>query len=249
MKGRLDSGFSSSDRIFIREVHEYLFGYSVRNTRCSECYRDAYILIMYKLKKDGTMPKEKKFILSNGVLLHAFNGEVFTNANLTDEIAMDAINENAGRISLFAKVPDNYKELCVARKTLVEEEAAKGVGKSKEELQYDVDSLKSALETAQADIKALQTTGDELELKIVAANEAKTTLEGIVKELETKVAALTSQNESLTTENEALTEAKTEQENTNKSLENEVAVLKQEITDAAKTVTKKAEVKTEGKTA
>ena len=224
MKGRYDDGFSSSDRLFIKNTYEYLFGEPIKNTNCSDCYRDAYIIIYSKLKKEGTMPKEKKFILLNGVLLHALNGQVFTNANLTDEIAMDALNENPNRLDLFAKYPDNYKELCDARRTLIAEEAA-AEPKTNEELQANVESLKSALTTANSDLANMQKKNEELEAQVAALNEEKVTTEGAVKELNDKITELTAQNEALSSEKEALVESNGALVKKNEELEAQVAAL------------------------
>lgn len=236
MKGRHDDGFSSSDRLFIKEVYELLYGKPIKNTACSNCYRDAYILIYTKLKKDGTMPKEKKFILLNGVLLHAFNGQVFTNANLTDEIAMDALNENPNRLDLFSKYPDNYKELCEARKTLKEKAAGKEP-KSNEELQTNVESLKSALATATADLANTQKKNEELEAKVAVFAEEKIVAESSTKELNDKIVELTAKIESLSSEKEALSEAKDSLAKEIESLQKELANAKKvdEATSAKKT--------------
>ena len=188
MRSRYDGGFSSSDRVFINEVHGFLFGHPVKNLGCPNCYRDAYIEITLKLRKMKEMPK-KNFVLRSGVLLHAFNGDVFTNANLTDEIAMDALNENRGRFDLFAKVPDNWEELCKARKAVKENESKKKASVSKEELQESVDSLKVAFEAAKKDLvesnAKLESASQEL-----AAQTAK--LEAKVAELEEELESVKS---------------------------------------------------------
>lgn len=231
MRGRYDDGFSSTDRLFIKDTYAFLFGEQIKNSSCSNCYRDAYILIYSKLKKEGIMPKEKKFILLNGVLLHALNGQVFTNANLTDEIAMDALNENANRLDLFAKYPENYKELCDARKTLLAEKAS-AEPKSNEELQVNIKSLKSALETANSDLANEQKKNEELEAKISALNEEKAVAEGSTKELNDKIAELTTKNEALTSEKEALAEVKESLINDNEELLKQVETLKKALSDA-----------------
>lgn len=252
MKGRYDDGFSSSDRIFIRDLYELLFGVPIKNTGCSSCYQDAYILIFTKLKKDKTMPKEKKFILTNGVLLHAFNGDVYTNANLTDEIAMDAINENPNRTELFAKLPDNYEQLCAARKAVKEKEDMEKSNKSSEELLSDVANLKSALATAQEDLKDALSKNDELEGKVSELNEKIAKSETTEKELEGKVSELSAANELLNSENTALSEAKESLVNDNQSLADELTALKKNLDEAQKasnedsTSKKAAKAKAEG---
>ena len=93
MRDRFDAGFSSSDRLFINDMSVVVLSKCVRNSSCSDCYRDAFLEIYHKLKMLGTMPKEKKFVLRAGVLLH-FNGKMYVNENLTDDIAVAAISDN-----------------------------------------------------------------------------------------------------------------------------------------------------------
>ena len=102
MKSRFDDGFSSSDRLFLQETSIAVLGRPVRNTACRDCYRDAYLEIIHKLKKQGKMPKEKTFILRAGVLLH-FAGESYVNDNITDTIAMDALIDKHMSIEDSAK--------------------------------------------------------------------------------------------------------------------------------------------------
>ena len=188
MKSRFDEGFSASDRLFIRSVYNRLFGKDIRNLGCPDCYRDAYMEIIHRLKKDKIMPKEKKFILRNGVLLHAFKGEVFTNANLTDEIAMDALNENMSREKLFARVPDNWKDLCKARKVITDKENATKASLSKEELQDNIESLKSALESAKKETADVTAKLEAEEKKTAEAVDKAKVSEAKIAELEKAVA-------------------------------------------------------------
>lgn len=241
MRDRFDSGFSPSDRVFIRETYVLLFRHDIKNIGCSDCYKDAYVEIIHKLKKTQTMPKEKKFILRAGVLLHAFNGEVFTNANLTDEIAMDALNENVKRFDLFAKVPDNWKDLCKARKTLTEKEQTKKEGVSKEELQDTVESLKSTLTTAQADLSAANA---EIEFKNSELSKVKEELEKAVKEADANREALEkarlSYGDELKAKNDeivTLTQQKVVAEQTNQDLAAQVAKLEAEVEKLKKAAT------------
>ncbi|MBR0116487.1 MAG: hypothetical protein IJM04_04315 [Prevotella sp.] len=240
MRSRYDDGFSSSDRVFINEVHGLLFGHPVKNLGCPNCYRDAYIEVTLKLRKMKEMPKKKNFVLRSGVLLHAFNGEVFTNANLTDEIAMDALNENRGRFDLFAKVPDNWEALCKARKAIMEKESARKSSISREELQDSVDSLKVAVDAAKKDL-------EEANAKLESANQELATqtakLEEVQKEAEAsrealEKARLSFEDElkgkndeivSLTRQKNALESANQELATQTAKLEAKVAVLETEL--------------------
>lgn len=165
MRGRFDDGFSSSDRLFLQEMSVKVLGRPVRNTSCKDCYRDAYLEIRYKLKKQGTMPKEKTFILRAGVLLH-YAGEAYVNENLTDDIAMDAINDNRGRLDLFQKVPDNIEEVLAARKAVKAQEKSDIDGTSKEELLKQVAGLKAVNAEQKEKLEGAEKTFEQKEAEI-----------------------------------------------------------------------------------
>lgn len=205
MRGRFDEGFSSSDRLFLRDMSVLILGHPVKNTACKDCYRDAYIEIRYKLKKLGTMPKEKKFYLRAGVLLH-FAGAMYVNENLTDDIAMDAINDNRGRLDLFQKTPDNLEEVLAARKAVKAQEQPANV--PKEELEKQIEGLKAvnaeqaekldAAEKAIAEreqenlaIRNELTETKEVLEKAKAESQAEVeSLNGAIKEKDAKIAEL-----------------------------------------------------------
>ena len=151
----------------MREMSVAILGKPVRNTSCKDCYRDAFIEISCKLKRLGTMPKEKKFYLRAGVLLH-FGGKMYVNENLTDDIAMDALNDNFKRRDLFQKVPDNLAEVLAARKAIKAEQQTKVEGTSKDELLKQIEGLKAVnaektakLEDAEKFIETLKAENGE----------------------------------------------------------------------------------------
>ena len=159
MRDRFDAGFSSSDRLFINDMSVVVLSKCVRNSSCSDCYRDAYLEIYHKLKMLGTMPKEKKFVLRAGVLLH-FNGKMYVNENLTDDIAVAAISDNVGRKDLFQKFPDNLDELIAANRAMVAKEAETEEA-DKEELRKQVAGLKSENERLNNELEEARAAWDE----------------------------------------------------------------------------------------
>ena len=216
MRSRFDEGFSPSDRLFLREMSVAILGKPVRNTSCKDCYRDAFIEISCKLKRLGAMPKEKKFYLRAGVLLH-FGGEMYVNENLTDDIAMDALNDNFKRRDLFQKVPDNLAEVLAARKALKAEQQTKVEGTSKDELLKQIEGLKAVnaektakLNDAEKFIETLKAENGEAIEKAKAEAQAETAekakaeaqaeadrLNGIIAEKEAAIAAKDAEIEEL----------------------------------------------------
>lgn len=221
MRSRFDDGFSSSDRLFLQEASIAVLGRPVRNTACRDCYRDAYLEIINKLKKQGKMPKEKLFILRAGVLLH-FAGESYVNDNLTDVIAMDALNDNIGRLDLFQKVPDNLDEVLAARKAVKSEQKTAADEISKEELLKQVEGLKAVNKELSEKMEGAEKTFNQLNLE-------KEALQAQVKDAEE---ALAKKDEDIAKKDEAIA-----------AKDAEIAALKEAAAKAAEKPADKADEK------
>lgn len=112
MKSRYDIGFSSIDRLFLDSLYFTLFGKNLTNRGCSDCYRDAYIEINTKLKRDKKMPEKSLFKLKPGaVISHFGESKSFTNANLTDKEAIRFLAKDPSNANLFAELPDDWKSM------------------------------------------------------------------------------------------------------------------------------------------
>lgn len=221
MKSRFDDGFSSSDRLFLQETSIAVLGRPVRNTACRDCYRDAYLEIIHKLKKQGKMPKEKTFILRAGVLLH-FAGESYVNDNITDTIAMDALIDNIGRRDLFQKVPDNLDEVLAARKAVKAEQKEAVDSTNKEDLLKQVEGLKAVNKELSEKMEGAEKTFEQL-------NQEKEALQAQVKDAEE---ALAKKDEEIAKKDEAIA-----------AKDAEIAALKEAAAKAAEKPADKADEK------
>lgn len=222
MRDRFDAGFSSSDRLFINDMSVVVLSKCVRNSSCSDCYRDAFLEIYHKLKMLGTMPKEKKFVLRAGVLLH-FNGKMYVNENLTDDIAVAAISDNVGRKDLFQKFPDNLDELIAANRAMVAKEAETEEA-DKEELRKQVAGLKSEnerlskeLEESKSALEGYNKEMEKLRSLLQAESDKVTALEKSLAEKSADVSADT--EKPLTESEQSAAEVKTEKKTTAKTAE------------------------------
>ena len=222
MRDRFDAGFSSSDRLFINDMSVVVLSKCVRNSSCSDCYRDAYLEIYHKLKMLGTMPKEKKFVLRAGVLLH-FNGKMYVNENLTDDIAVAAISDNVGRKDLFQKFPDNLDELIAANRAMVAKEAETEEA-DKEELRKQVAGLKSENERLSKELEESKSAWEgynkemeKLRSLLQAESDKVTALEKSLAEKSADVSADT--EKPLTESEQSAAEVKTEKKTTAKTAE------------------------------
>lgn len=110
MESRYNDGFSSLDRSHLDSLYFTLFGRSIPNKNCSDCYRDAYMEIKIKLNKTKAMPKKSDFVLKAGAIITFFGEPLcYSNANITDEAALRFLAMNPRNESLFETLPDDWK--------------------------------------------------------------------------------------------------------------------------------------------
>lgn len=90
------------------------------NKSCSDCWMDAYIVLM-TIKQITTM-QEKNFELKAGALLidvvNHDNAKLCTRHNLTEELALYHLKTNPACRKKFSKLPDNIEELLADAGTL-----------------------------------------------------------------------------------------------------------------------------------
>ena len=109
VRTRFEGVFSPADKDTIARLYEAVLGRPFRVTSCQRCYHDAVIEITLYLKRNNRMAQEKKYIMRNGFIIAcpAFHdGKIFTNENLTDEIASEYLERFPDRAKFFAKIPE-----------------------------------------------------------------------------------------------------------------------------------------------
>ena len=106
------ASLSYSDKAEIERLYKEVLDKKFIRTSCNDCYRDAVIEMNVYLKKNGSMKEKSEYGLKNGALLQMGFGssEMYTNANLTDEIAEKYLAKNPGGIKFFAKKPEDWEE-------------------------------------------------------------------------------------------------------------------------------------------
>lgn len=112
LRGRFDAPFSSEDKEVIEKLYAEVLRKRFIPTSCQQCYHDAVIEISCYLKRNGEMKKMCSFVLLAGAIIHSplfMNGKVFSNENLTDDVAMRYLAQFPNAASLFQKFPDGYK--------------------------------------------------------------------------------------------------------------------------------------------
>ena len=112
------ASLSSSDKVEIENLYAIVLDKKFIRTSCSDCYHDAVIEMIVYLNKNGKMKEKSDYGLKNGVVLQMEFGssEMYTNANLTDEIAEKYLERYPDNIKYFSKKPDDWDERVKSRK-------------------------------------------------------------------------------------------------------------------------------------
>lgn len=141
------SPYSTSEQVVIEKLYYEVLGKPIRGCRCPDKWRDAVIEIYSYIKKHGKMKEKSNYKLRAGVILQiAGSSEIYTNDNLTDEVAAAFLKEHPNAAGRFEIIPSTKKETT----------ASKAGGRSSE------------LEAANARIALLESEKAELESRCAA---------------------------------------------------------------------------------
>lgn len=109
MRSRYNAGFSPEDRKLLEMLHEKLFNKRITITGCADCYRDAYIIIINKLKKLGSMPTPSAYVLKRGAMLYDADNNNHYVSDIPTEVAERLLLQAPERIKLFQSYPKNWE--------------------------------------------------------------------------------------------------------------------------------------------
>lgn len=148
MKSRFEDGFSSSDRSVLEELHRVLFNRGISNKGCSDCYRDAYVVIYKQLKDTKTMPKAKSLytLKAGAILRRPGDNKFYANPLPNDEIPEKYLADYPQNINLFASFPNDWEARVARRKS--------GQLPEGELSQEDAKNIIAGLEAENATLKA-----------------------------------------------------------------------------------------------
>ena len=94
--------YSSAEQATIERLYYEVLGKRLSGCRCPDRWHDAVLEINSYIKKHGKMKEKSNYKLRAGVILQiAGSSEIYTNDNLTDEVAAAFLKEHpnaAGRI-------------------------------------------------------------------------------------------------------------------------------------------------------
>lgn len=109
MKPHFDSGFTPEERDFLVEWHIRILGKDIPNRACSDCYRDAYILLTNKIKTMAQLPEQTDYKLKAGIVEHIFGSSKFYVLDLPTEVAETILREHPEKINEFQRYPADWE--------------------------------------------------------------------------------------------------------------------------------------------
>jgi hypothetical protein len=108
LRTRFDAPFSNIDKQAIAELYGEVMGKAFQRTNCQQCYHDALIEIVLYLKREKRMAEKCNYRLRAGYILNSPNfrgGKIFTNDNLTDEVAAEYLTMFPANATMFQTLP------------------------------------------------------------------------------------------------------------------------------------------------
>lgn len=106
-----ESLLTLSQKEEISRLYKLVLAKNFIKTSCNDCYKDALIEMYAYLKKHGKMKEKSNYTLKNGALIQLEFGssEMYTNANITDEIAEKFLSENPNNRRFFSELPFDWE--------------------------------------------------------------------------------------------------------------------------------------------
>ena len=109
LKKHLNGAFSVSQKEQIQKLYSAVLRKSLKVTSCQRCYHDALIEVILYLRKEGRMKEECAYSLRAGFIIHCptfRGGKIYTNDNLTNDVARDYLAAFPGQRSMFSRIQE-----------------------------------------------------------------------------------------------------------------------------------------------
>lgn len=117
LRSRFDNPFDQSDKDMIALLYFEVLGKTFKPTSCQQCYHDAVIEMYLYIRKNNQMKKKCNYSLLAGFIIRCpefHDGAIFTNENLTDEIAAEYLEKYPQMASYFGKIPQKTENNAVS---------------------------------------------------------------------------------------------------------------------------------------
>ena len=113
LRERYGAPYNSTDKDLIERLYWEVLGKVFMPTSCQTCYHDAVIEINLQLKNHNSMAAERKYLLKAGAIINSpvfDDGKIYSNANLTDDVAKRYLEEFPESVGMFQRLPDETAE-------------------------------------------------------------------------------------------------------------------------------------------
>ena len=113
LRGRMSAPFSIEDKQLIARLYPEITGRTFHKTACRRCYQDAVIEMAVKLRKDQKMKEKCNYHMRAGFIIRCGDfddGEIYTNANLTDDVARRYLERFPNKRDMFDVIPEETAE-------------------------------------------------------------------------------------------------------------------------------------------
>lgn len=116
---------NNADRLELKALYSFFFSENLGG--CSNCFIDAtFRLLSISLNSQLAKKTQNSFWLYAGQLLRGEDNNYFSNANITDEIALQLLKQCNGYITAFQRLPANFEEIAKNNKIKYEIKDIKG---------------------------------------------------------------------------------------------------------------------------
>lgn len=113
LRGRMSAPFSIEDKQLIARLYPEITGRTFHKTACRRCYQDAVIEMAVKLRKDQKMKEKCNYHMRAGFIIRCGDfddGEIYTNANLTNDVAKRYLERFPNKRNMFDRIPEEPAE-------------------------------------------------------------------------------------------------------------------------------------------
>lgn len=168
----VQTNYSTAETLAIEQAYRAVFGRAIRDCNCPNRHRDAVIELRIFIKNHATMEKSTYKLKAGVVIQPSGTSEVYTNDNLTDEIAEQFLKERPGARGLFAVAPEPG-------------DAVKGPKNGKEAATTaDNESLRAEVESLKVELAKMTTDRDEHAVEVARLND-------VIADLKAELAKMT----------------------------------------------------------
>lgn len=109
LRGHGNAPFSIEQKRLIAQLYPEITGKPFRRTACQRCYHDAVIEMAVKLRKEQKMREKCDYHMRAGFIIRCGDfdgGEIYTNANLTNDVARRYLERFPNKRKMFDRIPE-----------------------------------------------------------------------------------------------------------------------------------------------